>query len=459
MFYKMADGLVVLCDCLCFLRHKFGKLPVRQIKSMLLDFYSVEVLSEAKCLLLQNVSDLQIDVRLPHIPRRRDSDNRGMLDVDDILTVFTCLDEQKLLDKLPRYVADSPDSVPSSRLYEGDLSCVMAMMNKLIEKMTEQASVLLVLSRDVAELKARCLPESSHLSTVVRDVDRAGEFRLQRAGIQEYPSGSFGSAATGESADHRTTTVQPPSADWATIASASASTPFVHRNRYAALASTDDDGDHSDAPPQHQQQPFVTVQSRRSKRRRQQTSPRSAVNPTTGPQERRRAPAVFGKSAAVGMKISAASRIRRRAVYCVDNVSSSCTEADITSFVESLSIKVLSCFEVRPRRRRIDDDIDRTAFRLCIYQEDSDRLLNASLWPESVVISQWYFKQPRSDDGKRLQQPGDQSAAAAVDPAAPAQSDAASAGNDDDTILVPVMDCSTTDNDNANSAVVNDGCQ
>ena len=100
----------------------------------------------------------------------------------------------------------------------------------------------------------------------------------------------------------------------------------------------------------------------------------------------------------------------------------------------------------------------RTAFRLCIYQEDSDRLLNASLWPESVVISQWYFKQPRSDDGKRSQQPGDQSAAAAVDPAVPAQSDAASAGNDD-TILVPVMDCSTTDNDNANSAVVNDGCQ
>lgn len=450
----MAEGLVVLCDCLCFLRHKFGKLPVRQIKSTLLDFYSVEVLSEAKCLLLKNISDLQIEAKLPHIPRRRDSDSRGMLEVDDILTVFTSLDEQKLLDKLPRYVADGPDSVPSSRLYEGDLSCVMAMMNKLIEKLAEQSSALLALTRDVAEVKARCPPESSHLSTIARDVDRAGQL-LHHTDVLESPS--HGSAAIGESADRRTTTVQPPSADWATMASASASTPFVHRNRYGPLASTDDDGDHGDAAPRRQDQPFITVQSRRSKRRRQQSSPRSTIDPTTGPHQRRQASAVFGKSAAVGMKISAASRIRKRAVFCVDNVSSSCTEADMTSFVASLSIKVLSCFEVKPRRRRIDDDILRTAFRLCIYEEDSNRLLNASLWPDSVVISQWYYKQPRSDDGKRSQQSGGQSAAAA-DPAAPAQSDAALVGNDD-TILVPVMDCTTNDNDNATSAADDYGCQ
>jgi len=430
----MADGVVVLCDCLCFLRHKFGKMPVRQIKSTLLDFYSVEVLSEAKSLLLKNITQLQIQARLPHIPRRRDSDNRGMLEVDDILAVFTSLDEQKLLDKLPRYVADSPDSVPSSRLYEGDLGCVMAMMNKLIEKMAEQTSALAVLARDVAELKVRCLPEPSHLSTVVC----AGP--------------SHGSTVMGQSADHRTTIVQPPpSADWAT--KVSASTPFAQHNRYTALASVDDD-DYSDSDGQ-----FTTVRSRKPKRRREQSSPPSTVNPTSGPsQDRRRVSAVFGKSAVVGT-ITAASKLRKRTVFCVDNVNASCTEADIASFVESLSIRVLSCFGVRPRRRRVDDDIDRRAFRLCIYEEDSDRLLNASLWPESVVISPWYFKQPSSDGGRRSQQPGDQSAAA-VGLAAPAQSNVASAAavdSGDDTILAPAMDCSTTDNDNAISTIANDG--
>ena len=36
------------------------------------------------------------------------------------------------------------------------------------------------------------------------------------------------------------------------------------------------------------------------------------------------------------------------------------------------------------------DVIDRKAFRLCIDAEDCDSLLNADIWPDSVVIAECF---------------------------------------------------------------------
>ena len=66
---------------------------------------------------------------------------------------------------------------------------------------------------------------------------------------------------------------------------------------------------------------------------------------------------------------------------------------NIRVFVTDLGVSVVSCFEVQPRRRRPEKDIgDRKAFRLCICADDSERLLDADKWPESVIISEWFFK-------------------------------------------------------------------
>jgi len=67
-----------------------------------------------------------------HIFRRwRGSDNRIIHEVIDILAVFTVLDEHKLIEKLARYVAESPDTIPSTRFYEGDLITVTKLMEKM----------------------------------------------------------------------------------------------------------------------------------------------------------------------------------------------------------------------------------------------------------------------------------------------------------------------------------------
>jgi len=44
----MADSVVVVNSALCFLKNKYGKVNVKLLKSALLDFYDVEVVSGAK---------------------------------------------------------------------------------------------------------------------------------------------------------------------------------------------------------------------------------------------------------------------------------------------------------------------------------------------------------------------------------------------------------------------------
>jgi len=126
----MADASrLVLCDVLCSLSNKFVNTSVKVLKTTLVDFYDVEDVA-AKESLLVDIADIETSVKFPHTPHRRDSADRITREVDDILAILTCLDENKLLDKLPKYVASGPDSRSSSRLYESDLNAIMVMLSK-----------------------------------------------------------------------------------------------------------------------------------------------------------------------------------------------------------------------------------------------------------------------------------------------------------------------------------------
>jgi hypothetical protein len=99
-------------------------------------------------------------------------------------------------------------------------------------------------------------------------------------------------------------------------------------------------------------------------------------------------------------KISAASKLYKKAVFCVDNVQKSCSTSDLETFVTSLGVTVISCFAVDSRKRRNESAekySERQAFRLCVPVENVDKLLDPTNWPESIVIHDWYFKKPSSD--------------------------------------------------------------
>ena len=70
-----------------------------------MDFYSVESVLEAKVRLLSDIEALKesdTSVKFPHVPQRRAGEDRIVHEIDDIVTLFRHLDEQKLVDSLPR---------------------------------------------------------------------------------------------------------------------------------------------------------------------------------------------------------------------------------------------------------------------------------------------------------------------------------------------------------------------
>jgi hypothetical protein len=92
----------------------------------------------------------------------------------------------------------------------------------------------------------------------------------------------------------------------------------------------------------------------------------------------------------------------KKAVFYIDNVGSCVTADDLSEFVRSLSVDVISCcYEAKPRKRHADKNINSTdcrAFRLRVSDESRERLLNADNWPAYISISEWFFKAKQHDE-------------------------------------------------------------
>jgi len=147
----MADSEHVLCDLLCFLKSKYGKVSAKPLKSSIMDLCKMEDIVAAKRQLINDAERLQL-VQLPHIPDRRAGDDRVSRVMDDIFTVFACLDEQIMTQNLPCYVSKSPDCMPSSRLYEGDLAILMNLLTKVNGHIVENSSAIAVVVSDLCAL-------------------------------------------------------------------------------------------------------------------------------------------------------------------------------------------------------------------------------------------------------------------------------------------------------------------
>ena len=406
---KMADCEYVLSSLLCYLKSKYGKVGSKLLKSSIVDFYKVEDLASAKRQLIGDIERLHL-VQLPHIPERRAGSDQATRIVDDLFTVFTCLDEQLKLTDLPRYVSDSPDFMPSTRLYDGDLGVLMAVLEKIDGHIVEHGSAIAAIARDLRILQVAGRSYDNEPCVINNTGSQHDTARPAPSAITSGNSVQTADRNACLSADDNQTYAKSATAqlDWATVAS----TPVAQSNRFAVLV-TDNDCS-SDA------RPFTDVEGRRSAKRRrrqsrqqqqqqqQQSTNQSVIQRTDQSQQQnqnRPRPArqgVLGTSIAT-RGLAAAKPISKKAVFCIDNINPSYKVDDVRAFVASLSINVVSCFQVNPRRRRNETGSvdDRKAFRLCIDDTDRNRLLDASNWPRFVVISLWYRKQSSPDNNQQ----------------------------------------------------------
>ena len=258
MIDKMAEQCVlVLSDVLCFAINNYVKVPVKQLKSILVDFYTVESLSAAKVRLLHDIEEFKTSVKFPHVPQRRDGENRAAREVDVIVTLLHCLDENKLLNSLPTYMAANPDHMPSSRLFEGDMNVIITMLEKMQRRFVEYGSALAAITSDVSALKSKfmsfeqskCIapdqfsPLQSTINTVAPVARQSGSQPQSHPGVSSTTT------------DNQSAENVP---NWAVLSSI----PYAHPNRFNVLRSTADD-ENSDAADRTDS--YTAVQSRRGK--------------------------------------------------------------------------------------------------------------------------------------------------------------------------------------------------
>ena len=386
---KMATAALALCNPLCFLFCKYDRLPLKVLKSALIDFYDPAAISNAKHQLLEDMRNANFTEKLPHVPERRAGEMRAVNEVDDIFVLISFMDERKLLDVLPVYVSDNPDNMPSSRLFEGDMKMFMTLLEKISDKLTSHGSAIAAIVNDLHKLQSKPV-DLGNSASVHRPWMQQG-VNNNTASLPSRSVDDVGPSALGNPARAKPI-VNKPSTSWAAIAARS--TPSHPRNQTNSTTATDDDLSNNE---------FIDHHSRRYKRNKrrmensfspvktdqQQQQQRKATDST---QPRRRA-AVLGRSTGSVSGIAAANSVPVKAVYCIDNIDVSYNVDDIVGFVNSQGITVLSCFEVNPRKMRSDIYTNqRKAFRLCINYDHRNKLLDPSRWPDSVVVSDWFFK-------------------------------------------------------------------
>jgi len=134
--------------------HKLGKLPLKNLKSILTNFYSLEAAYVAKETLVGYVDGLSIN-KWPRVNLRRRKDSLGSggdtkqleskmkNEIDDVIAVLTYMyiDEKQLESRLPGFVASNPDMLPSSNWVEGDMVGLINKFASLDSKLSDISEI------------------------------------------------------------------------------------------------------------------------------------------------------------------------------------------------------------------------------------------------------------------------------------------------------------------------------
>ena len=110
-------------------------------------------------------------------------DNRAKLTADDLLDLYTCLDEKGCLGRLPAYVARNLERVPSVKLEDMELYCVSQKLESLDKRLSAVESVNAKLDRVMAQLDT----QQASITDVVKKVSSAATFKDACSQLDHHP--------------------------------------------------------------------------------------------------------------------------------------------------------------------------------------------------------------------------------------------------------------------------------
>jgi hypothetical protein len=362
-------------ELLCYAINKFGRVPLKPLKSVINDFYSSDDIFSAKDKLVEETDILNIDKWQKPARRRKDSITRTQNEIDDIFQVIVMLDESHNLQRLPTFVATDPDRMPSIKLTDGDLAMVLIKLNALSDTVAGL--------KDKLDVPHRCdLPGPTRTSDVVitKPVDRSNN----------------GAHPTNLSASHlKVGRISGPAVRHADSADVSSFSPMPS-----------DIGDTSDCDG------FI-YQQRRSKRKKANSPNTEALVNSDGDRTKNlystkdsagahplgsvanpklKPKSIIGNLQQSSLRASK-SLILKKSVYHIGNIDCSYSVSDVEDYIRSLGVRILTCFELKSSSTSPSDN---KAFRVCIVDDDRNKLCDCDNWAIGVSIRVWTHK-PKKD--------------------------------------------------------------
>jgi len=150
---------------------------------------------------------------------------------------------------------------------------------------------------------------------------------------------------------------------------------------------TDEEGDFSVVVSRKRQR-MLTSEHSASQQVAASTAVKTPVIKTT-----KRTLRMIGTSTAssTSLLLKAAKDLTRNEVFYISNAHIDNDCATMTSFVNSLSVRVLSCFVTKTRF------MNSKAFRICINKDDRRAFLNKEHWSCNISVRSWSFKSKPTD--------------------------------------------------------------
>ena len=345
---------IIICAPLCFAAKKRGSIPPKELRAIMLGFYSSEQLTEAARLLLAEILRLKPDFNRKLPNRRNSKDNpesKARLEVDDLLSLIASADEASLFSNMPTYATADPDLIPSRQLLEGGF---MAIMRQFAVMSDQYADIKLSLEH---------MGASSSYAAVFPPL----EGDVQGCGGKD---------------------------------------PVRHRVRHGAPKGSEGASDSESA--------MTLVRSRNtrksSKRLRESESPpatsvpsaplsySAAVASAPAPLQPTRRPVLVGNSSTSTLKAAKHLDLPKK-VFRIGNIDDSYSEQDIMDHLKSINVNCFTCFERSSDRSRLKQN---KSFRVCILAADKTKLQSPEYWSAGITIAEWEFRPKKPESGEGL---------------------------------------------------------
>jgi len=338
----MEQQVVIVNEALCFLSNKYGNILHNDMKTVLISFYRDDELSAAKEILAKSVQqcfrDIDAEADVPRLPKRQ-GDNKMKQTVDDILKLFTLVDERKLRNTLPVFVAANLTRIP----FVSNDGFSMVTMTRRLEAMEQRLAVI----------EERSVVSTTQAQRDVMTADMEDQREPPRSHCQAPQPTTVdydGDLQSGDAGDDNDL--------WST-----------KTRRYRPPR-----------PPTRVTQQQTTNRNNQLRQQRQQDKKSK----------------VFGTCKSNDVLLKPGVDIIQKAVVHIDNLSPDCTDALLRDYLLSNDIQVLTCYKAKSWLR-VEEQDRVTAFRVCVPLSERDKIFDPQMWSEGVIIRNWRFKSVRHD--------------------------------------------------------------